>query len=47
LDMDIEMNHESGLWDKTPQKFQNSSPTITKMGQRTMYKSVELIEDSD
>lgn len=50
LDMDIEMNHESGLWDKT-QKFQNSSPkiegTITKMGQRTMYKSAELIEDSD
>ena len=46
LDMDIEMNHESGLWDKT-QKFQNSSPTITKMGQGTMYKSAELIEDSD
>ena len=50
LDMDIEMNHESGLWDKA-QKFQNPGPKIegpiTKRGQRTMYKSAEFIEDSD
>lgn len=50
LDMDIEMNHESGLWDRA-QKLQNSSPknegSITKQGRRTMYKSAELVEDSD
>ena len=50
LDMDIEMNHESGLWDKA-QKFQNSDlkieRSITKRGRRTMYESVEFIEDSD
>jgi hypothetical protein len=50
LDMDIEMNHESGLWDKA-QKFQNPDPkiegSITKRGQRTMYGSAEFIEDSD
>ena len=50
LDMDIEMNHESGLWDKA-QKFQNPDPkiegSITKRGQRTMYKSAKFIEDSD
>jgi len=50
LDMDIEMNHESGLWDKA-QKFQNLDPkiegSITKRGQRTMYKSAKFIEDSD
>ena len=50
LDMDIEMNHESGLWDKA-QKFQNSDPkiegSITKRGQRKMYKSAEFIEDND
>lgn len=50
LDMDIEMKHESGLWDRA-QKFQNSDPKIegpiTKGGQRAMYKSAEFIEDSD
>jgi len=50
LDMDVEMKHESGLWDKT-QKFQDSGPviarTITKEGQRAVYKSAEFVEDSD
>lgn len=50
LDMDVEMKHESGLWDKA-QRFQTSGPSvdvpITKTGQRTTYKSAEFIEDSD
>ena len=50
LDMDAEMKHESGLWDKT-QKFQDSGlvieRTITKGGQLAAYKSAELVEDSD
>lgn len=50
LDMDIEMNHESGLWDKA-QKFQDSDPklegSITKRGERTIYKNAESVEDSD
>jgi len=50
LDMDIEMNHESGLWDKA-QQFQNSDPkiegSIRKRGQRTIYKNAEFVEDSD
>lgn len=50
LDMDAEMKHESGLWDKT-QKFRDSGlvieRTITKEGQRAVYKSAELVEDSD
>jgi hypothetical protein len=46
LDKDIEMDHESGLWDKA-QKFQTSGPKITRGGQQTTHKSTEFIEDSD
>jgi len=50
LDMDIEMDHESGLWNKT-QGFRalgaKTEGSITKRGQRTTYKSAEFIEDSD
>jgi len=50
LDMDIEMEHESGLWDKA-QRRQTSSPNIeaplTKGGRRTTNKRAEYIEDSD
>lgn len=50
LDMDIEMNHESGLWDRA-QELQNSDPKIerfiTKRGRQTMHKSAEFIEDND
>lgn len=50
LDMDIEMEHESGLWDRA-QRFQTSSPKIeaplTKGGRRTTNKRAEYIEDSD
>src|SRR5258708_7411942 len=43
LDMDVEMAHESGLWDKA-QRLQASGPSD---GVRTLYKSVEFIDDSD
>lgn len=50
LDMGIEMEHESGLWDKA-QRFRTSNPkieaSITKRRQRTTNKSSEFIEDSD
>ena len=50
LDMDIEMEHESWLWDKA-QKFRtsgsNTEVPIMERGQRTTYKSAEFIEDSD
>jgi len=50
LDMDIEMEHESGLWDKA-QRSQTSDPNIeapvTKGGRRTTHKSADFIEDSD
>ena len=50
LDMDIEMEHESWLWDKV-QKSRSSDPNneapVTKGGQRTAYKSAEFVEDSD
>jgi len=50
LDMDIEMDHESGLWD-TAQRLQTSGPKIeaplTKGGRRTTNKRAEYIEDSD
>ena len=50
LDMDAEMDHELGLWDKA-QRFETSGLSVevpsTRMGQRTMYKSAEFIEDSD
>lgn len=50
LDMDFEIDLESGLWDEE-QRFQTSDPsiemTITRAGQRTIYKSAEFIEDSD
>ena len=50
LDMDIEMEHESGLWDKA-QRLQTSGPKIeallTKGGRRTTNKRAECIEDSD
>ena len=49
-DMGIEMEHESGLWDKT-QRFQTSGPKteafITKGGRQTTHRSAEYIEDSD
>lgn len=50
LDMDMEMNHESGLWDKTQRSQTSGSEvqaSITKQGQRVIYKSAEFIEDSD
>jgi len=50
LDMDVEIGHESGLWDKA-QGFRTLGGKIegptTKRGQRTTYKSAEFIEDSD
>jgi hypothetical protein len=50
LDMDMEMRHESGLWDRA-QGFHTLDPdaatSIQKSGQRTTYKSAEFIEDSD
>ena len=50
LDMDIEMEHESWLWDKA-QKSQTSGPKtkapVTKRGRGTTHKSAEFIEDSD
>ena len=51
LDMDIEMDHESGLWNKV-QRSQASGPGVemptTETGQRTrMYRSAEFIDDSD
>lgn len=46
LDKDIEMDHESGLWDKA-QKSRTSGPKITRGGQQTTHKSTEFIEDSD
>jgi len=50
LDMDIEMEHESGLWDKA-QRLQTSGPKIeaplTKGGRRKANKRAEYIEDSD
>ena len=50
LDMDVEMSHESGLWDKA-QKFQASDPSvklsITETRQGRMYKSADFIEESD
>lgn len=50
LDMDIEMEHESGLWGRA-QRSQVSGPKtevpITKGGRRKAYNSMELIEDSD
>lgn len=48
LDMEIEMDHESGLWDKA-QGFRDPKieGSITKKGQRTTYKSAAFIEDSD
>jgi len=50
LDMDIEVEHESGLWNKA-QRVQTSGPETealtTKRGQLTAYKSAEFIEDSD
>ena len=50
LDMDIEMEHETGLWDKA-QRLQTCGPNIeaplTKGGLRTTNKRAEYIEDSD
>ena len=50
LDMDVEMNHESGLWNKA-QRFQTLGPdpdaSIGKAAHGTTYKSAEFIEDSD
>lgn len=43
LDMDVEMAHESGLWEKA-QRFQASGPSV---GVRTVYRSAEFIDDSD
>ena len=43
LDMDVEMAHESGLWDKA-QRLQTSGPSVEV---RTVYRSAEFIDDSD
>jgi hypothetical protein len=50
LDMDVEMDHESELWDRA-RRFQISESCVevptTKMGQQTVHRSAEIIEDSD
>jgi len=50
FDMDVEMEHESGLWDKA-QRFQTSGPdveaSITKGGRQMAHRSAVYIEDSD
>jgi hypothetical protein len=50
LDMDIEVNHESGLWDKA-NRSQTSGPgaeiSIAERGRGTTYKSAEFIDDSE
>jgi len=50
VDMDVEMSHESGLWDKV-QMFrtagQDAEASVKKTGRKTGYKSVEVIENSD